>query len=152
MVLTGILLGSGQTAKAEEKMYVEGAVDFVDEEGNVMATFIPYSEDDPAPSDLGRATSYPVDVKVGGYRSGYLSNIYELKHGHRIDTSISISPQVSSNIGLYNRDTKVYGFPEGGLSSSGWYGYIVVNGDGKYSLAFRNNSDTEATYKGTYSL
>lgn len=151
-VLAGVFCGSCQTARAEEKMHVEGAVDFVDEEGNVMATFIPYSEEDPAPGDLGRATTHSVNVKVGGHLIAYASNIYELEDGHRIDTNISIDPQVSSNIGLYNRDTKQFGWPAGGLSSLGWYGYIVVNGDGKYSLAYRNNSDIETTYKGSYSL
>lgn len=152
VILTGIFGGSCQTAKAEEKMHIEGAVDFVDAEGNVMATFIPYSEENPAPSELKRATAYQVDVKLGGHLNGYLSNIYELEHEHRIDTNISINPNASSNIGLYNRDTKIYGFPAGGLSSVGWNGYIVVNGNGKYSLAFSNNSDTEVTYKGSYSL
>ena len=52
-VLMSVLLGNEQVAKAEtgadEKLVVEEAIDFVDDEGNVMATFIPYSEDDPAP-------------------------------------------------------------------------------------------------------
>lgn len=151
-VLAGVFCGSCQTARAEEKMHVEGAVDFVDEEGNVMATFIPYSEEDPAPSEFGRATSYKVDFAVNGYDKFCVIRVFELKHGHRIDTNITIDPQVSSNIGLFNHTTGTYGWPAGGLSSSGWYGYIIVNGDGHYSLAFMNNTPSETTYKGTYTV
>ena len=46
-VLMSILLGNGQMVKAEanlgEKLVVEEPIEFVDNEGNVMAIFIPYS-------------------------------------------------------------------------------------------------------------
>ncbi len=48
-VLMSILLGNGQMVKAEanlgEKLVVEEPIEFVDNEGNVMAIFIPYSPD-----------------------------------------------------------------------------------------------------------
>ena len=78
--------------------------------------------------------------------------MFVLKDGHRIDLNIVINPQVSSNIGLYNHVTGKYGWPAGGLSSSVWNGYIIVNGDGDYSLAFCNNTNITTTYKGTYTL
>lgn len=155
-VLMGILLGNSQIVKAEiradEKLVIEDAIDFIDDEGNVIATFTPYSEDDPAPAEFGKAVSHNVDVELGAGRSGYLENIYSLKHGDRIDFNITISPQASSQIGLYNRNTGLFGFPTGSLSSTGWNGYLTVNGDGRYSLAFDNLSNVRARYKGTYTL
>ena len=136
----------------EEITYVQNVVEFIDGEGNVIATFTPYSETDPAPSELQRTTTYIVDVQLGGNMSGALGNVYTLSDGHRIDLNITIDPQVSCNIGLFNNDSNVFGFPAGGLSSSGWYGYITVHGDGRYSLAFKNNSSTTTTFKGTYTL
>ena len=75
-----------------------------------------------------------------------------LKHGDKIDFNITISPQASSYIGLYNRNTGLCGFPSESLSSTGWNGNLVVNGDGKYSLAFDNVSNIKARYTGTYTL
>lgn len=155
-VLMSVLLGNEQVAKAEtgadEKLVVEEAIDFVDDEGNVMATFIPYSEDDPAPDKPGRTTTHSVNFTVFAYEKCCSSRVFVLKDGHRIDLNIVINPQVSSNIGLYNHVTGKYGWPAGGLSSSVWNGYIIVNGDGDYSLAFCNNTNITTTYKGTYTL
>ncbi len=155
-VLMSILLGNGQMVKAEsnlgEKLVVEEPIEFVDNEGNVMAIFIPYSEDNPAPTGFEKATSHYVDVELSGGNYGYLDNIYSLKHGDKIDFNITISPQASSYIGLYNRNTGLCGFPSESLSSTGWNGNLVVNGDGKYSLAFDNVSNIKARYTGTYTL
>lgn len=156
LVVMSILLGNSQVVKAENKIeeisYMEGTVDFVDEDGNVIATYIPYSEENQEPSKLGRSSTYPVDVSLGGYSVGYLSNIYSLNRGNRIALNIVIDPQVTCTIGLYNRNTEQYVFPAGGVSSAGWTGYLIVNSDGRYSLAFENQSNISTTFKGTYSL
>ena len=45
-------------ANLGEKLVVEEPIEFVDNEGNVMAIFIPYSEDNPAPTGFEKATSH----------------------------------------------------------------------------------------------
>lgn len=155
-VVIGVLLGNFQivnaSGKEEEIAETEEAIEITDENGEVMAIFIPYSENNPAPSEFTRATEVSVNTSLEGYKRGFLSNIYSFNDGQRIQLNITISPQVSSNIGLYNRNTDSFGFPAGGLSSSGWYGTLEVVGSGRYSLAFQNNSGTTTTYKGSYSF
>jgi len=125
---------------------------YASENGEVMAIFTPYSESNPAPSKLARDTKVNVNCSVPGRQQGYLSNIYYFSGGQKLQLNITINPQVSSNVGLYNRDTNSFGFPEGGLSSSGWYGTLEVSNSGRYSLAFRNNSGTTANYTGSYTF
>lgn len=120
--------------------------------GEVMAVFTPYSETNPAPDELVKSTRVNVGFSLEGYHQGYLSNQYNLNDGDEISMNITISPQVSSNVGLYNHNTQTYGWPAGGLSSSGWYGVLTVSGNGKYSMAFKNNSNTTANYSGSYTL
>lgn len=154
MMVMGLLVGEIPTVNAAEKTEAitaaEDTIEFLDENGKVMAIFTPYSETNPAPASLDATAN--VNVSLAGNLSGYLSNQYTLSNGTNITLNISISPQVSSNVGLYDRNTKTYGWPAGGLSSSGWYGTLTVAYDGTFSLAFKNNSSTTANYTGTYSL
>lgn len=135
----------------EEFAHVEKNIEFLDENGEVMAVFTPYSSNDIRKKGLLR-TGVNVNCSLSGGTSGYLSNIYTLNDGRNISLNITINPQASSNIGLYNHNTGSYGWPAGGLSSSGWYGTLTVSGNGRYSLAFKNNSSITTNYTGSYSF
>lgn len=156
VMVMGVFIGKLPNVQAAETTELitltEDVIEFIDESGEVMAVFTPYSETNPAPDGLLKSTSVSVNFSLGGNRQGYLSNKYDLNGGDKISTSISISPQVSSNIGLYNHDTGEYGWPTGGLSAYGWFGDLTVSSNGKYSMAFRNNSSTTANYSGSYTL
>lgn len=148
MVSSDKVFASG---KAETFAHTEKNIAIVDENGEVMAIFTPCSPSEARKNRLLR-TGVNVNCSLGGYTSGYLANIYTLNDGHNISLNITINPQASSNIGLYNHDTGSYGWPAGGLSSSGWYGTLTVSGKGRYSLAFKNNSSTSTNYSGSYSF
>ena len=152
----GVFIGGFPIVKAAETTesitLTEDVIEFVDENGEVMAVFTPYSETNLAPDGLTKSTTVSVNCSLDGYHQGYLSNKYDLNDGDKINMDITISPQVSSNIGLYDHNAQQYGWPAGGLSSNGWYGVLTVSGSGKYSMAFKNNSGTATNYSGSYTL
>lgn len=156
VMAVGLFVAEFPVVKAAEKTelinVVQNEIKFVDEHGEVMAVFTPYSETNPAPDGLTKSTLISVGFSLPGNNQGYLSNKYDLKDRDKISLNISISPQVSSNVGLYNHDKHEYGWPEGGLTSYGWYGDLTVYGSGTYSMAFRNNSGTTAEYSGSYTV
>ncbi len=156
-----VFIFNGQEANAQETnveekinpetvVKDEGTVEFLDENGNVMAIYTPYSETNPAPSIQPRYSG-SVDWTVGwGWYSG--SSRFELNSNNKIDLNISISPSASSNIGLYDVNNHTYGWPSDGGSSTGWYGTIQPGYTGNFSIAIANNTEKTVHYDGTFTV
>lgn len=142
-----------EAAETSESIIVDNSpVEFVDENGEVIAVFTPYSETNPAPDYSTRSTKINVNVSYEPYTRGHLSNKYTFYDGDQIGLNIKITPNAQSSIALYNHNTNTYGHPAGGDSATGWYGTLTVSGTGSYSMAFFNESAVKATYSGYYTL
>ena len=149
-------MANAQEINGEEKINTEtiskedGVVRFLDEDGNVMAIYTPYSETNPAPSIQPRYSGNIDWTVPWGWYVG--SSQFELNTNSRIDLNISISPSASSNIGLYDTKNDRYGWPEGGESTTGWHGTMAPNYEGNFKIAIANNTDKVVTYKGTFTV
>lgn len=116
-----------------------------------MAVFIPYSVDNPPPISMRRGI-YSINKDITAYGTATGATSFYLTTSSGISLDIVIKPQVSSNIGLYDISTGKYGFPAGGLSSSGWNGVLKPSYNGTFSIAIRNNSSQTANYSGTITV
>lgn len=142
-----------EAAETFESIIVDNSpVKFVDENGEVIAVFTPYSETNPAPDSLTKSVLMDVNVNLNAYTQGYLSNKYNFNVGDQIGLNIRISPNAQSSVGLYDRNTNSFSYPVDSGSATGWNGTLTVGKAGLYSLAFINESAVTANYSGTYTL
>lgn len=123
-------------------------IEFLDEDGNVFAIFIP-DENSSTTIQPKYAGSINCTIGYGNYAG---SSRFQMTTSTRIQVNIDISPNSSSYIGLYDNNTGKYSFPVSSLSSTGWHGSIYPSYNGNFSIAFRNNTHTNTTYVGTFSL
>lgn len=154
----GILVFNKQTLFAQEANFERistasketDSIEIVDENGNVMAIYTPYSETNPAPTIMPRyAANIDWNIGKGSHRG---SSQFNMNTNTKINVAIKISPNASSNIGLYDCESGVYGYPATSESTTGWNGTITPSRSGLYSIAIRNNTNGTVNYKGTFSL
>ncbi len=152
LVVSLFLFSFGQSVVAQETEITQHPIEFINESGEVMAVFIPYSSENPPPFTSTRATTYNIDADVEGNHYGRGTSSLNLSSSSVIQCNITIDPQVSSNIGLYDTSTGEFGFPAGGLSSSGWFGTLSPSYSGTFNIAFRNNSSQTTNYSGWFKV
>ena len=56
-----------------------------------------------------------VFTKIIAPAKNITTNMITIPDGDEISMNITISPQVSSNVGLYNHNTQTYGWPKASL-------------------------------------
>lgn len=159
-LVMGIFSASYQKAYARESNVMEAIsfendsnseiVNLYDNDGNIMAVYIPYSTSNPAPDVIPRYSAN-IDWNVGNgcYRG---ESCFAMNTNTKVDVNITITPNASSKIGLYDNDSHEYGFPSGSESSTGWHGTIVPSRAGNFSIAICNNTNEKVNYKGIYSV
>ncbi len=129
--------------------------ELIDENGNMVGYFEPYSDSNPAPSStiMPRYTSL-IDITVAAGDTVVGSNQYALQAGDEIQLDISQDIEGKSYLRFKNRDTNSYIRFLKTQTTNGWQGTLHLTGieSASYSFGIENASSKEITYSGTYSL
>lgn len=129
--------------------------ELIDDNGNIIGYFEPYSDINPAPSSqiIPRYASL-VDVTVAAGDTVVGSNQYTLQAGDEMQLDISQNTEGKSYLRFKNRDTNSYIRFLNTQTTNGWHGTLHLTGieTATYSFGIENASSKEITYSGTYSL
>ena len=118
--------------------------ELLDDNGNFMGYYEPYSETNPEPVKTARYTAN-INWEIPAGKYSYGENQYTLSSGSKIQVSISQSQTGTSYLTFRFTNTKV---------TNGWKGTVVLGNisSAVYSFGIENASSVTITYTGSYSL
>ena len=118
--------------------------ELLDDNGNFMGYYEPYSETNPEPVKTARYTAN-INWEIPAGKYSYGENQYTLSSGSKIQVSYLTFQNRTSNSSLRFTNTKV---------TNGWTGTVVLGNisSAVYSFGIENASSVTITYTGSYSL
>lgn len=129
--------------------------ELLDEAGNIIGYYEPYSETNSEPNEgIMPLYSSTINWTIGAGRYKYGTNQYTLSSGDTINVKIEQSRTGKSYLTFQNRDTNSSLRFEKTETDDGWNGTIKLAGINKavWSFGIENASDNTITYSGTYDL
>ncbi len=124
-------------------------VEIVDENGNIMGIFTPFSATNPPP----RMTRYTANINwtLESWEMAAGGSQFGLTTSSKVSLNISFPSGANSGFGLYDRDSETYGWAK--WTSDGYIGgTITPSYSGQFSIAICNNTQNKVTYTGSFTV
>ena len=127
--------------------------ELLDDNGNFMGYYEPYSETNPEPVKTARYTEN-INWEIPAGKYSYGENQYTLSSGSKIQVSISQSQTGTSYLTFQNRTSNSSLRFTNTKVTNGWKGTVVLGNisSAVYSFGIENASSVTITYTGSYSL
>ena len=127
--------------------------ELLDDNGNFMGYYEPYSETNPEPVKTARYTAN-INWEIPAGKYSYGENQYTLSSGSKIQVSISQSQTGTSYLTFQNRTSNSSLRFTNTKVTNGWKGTVVLGNisSAVYSFGIENASSVTITYTGSYSL
>lgn len=127
--------------------------ELLDDNGNFMGYYEPYSETNPEPVKTARYTAN-INWEIPAGKYSYGENQYTLSSGSEIQVSISQSQTGTSYLTFQNRTSNSSLRFTNTKVTNGWKGTVVLGNisSAVYSFGIENASSVTITYTGSYSL
>lgn len=127
--------------------------ELLDDNGNFMGYYEPYSETNPEPVKTVRYTAN-INWEIPAGKYSYGENQYTLSSGSKIQVSISQSQTGTSYLTFQNRTSNSSLRFTNTKVTNGWTGTVVLGNisSAVYSFGIENASSVTITYTGSYSL
>lgn len=127
--------------------------ELLDDNGNFMGYYEPYSETNPEPVKTARYTAN-INWEIPAGKYSYGENQYTLSSGSKIQVSISQSQTGTSYLTFQNRTSNSSLRFTNTKVTNGWTGTVVLGNisSAVYSFGIENASSVTITYTGSYSL
>ena len=127
--------------------------ELLDDNGNFMRYYEPYSETNPEPVKTARYTAN-INWEIPAGKYSYGENQYTLSSGSKIQVSISQSQTGTSYLTFQNRTSNSSLRFTNTKVTNGWKGTVVLGNisSAVYSFGIENASSVTITYTGSYSL